>query len=119
SDNHEVTGTIIEAFQQYFNESWRNCPKVNSAKKDQWFNMWKGIEIDPNVVYLEVVGERKRGLIPGLWTVGDLVLDMETQCLQREQEQLKVQKEKLVETRKMNEYLDEMKRTMQDYRDAS
>ncbi|KAL2933423.1 Myb/SANT-like DNA-binding domain-containing protein 4 [Bienertia sinuspersici] len=123
----------------------------------------KGIEIDPNAVYLEVVGGRKRALILGLGTAGDLLyeksssrsdksstytpsilsplsqcveqqaqeiesqrlqlekqrLDMEAQSLQHEQERLRVEKEKLEETRKMNDYLAEMKMTVQEYRDAS
>lgn len=32
----------------------------------------KGINKDPNEVYLEVVGGRKKGLIPGLGSSGDL-----------------------------------------------
>ncbi|KAL2899842.1 Myb/SANT-like DNA-binding domain-containing protein 4 [Bienertia sinuspersici] len=40
-DNHKVTQPITEAFHQYFNEPWRNWSEVNSATKDQWFNMWK------------------------------------------------------------------------------
>ncbi|KAL2905064.1 Myb/SANT-like DNA-binding domain-containing protein 4 [Bienertia sinuspersici] len=83
-----------------------------------------------------VVGGRKRGLIPCLGTVGDLLyekssnrsqrlqlekqrLDMEAQRLQHEQERLMVEKEKLEETRKTNDYLAKMKMTMQEYRDAS
>ncbi|KAL2937529.1 Myb/SANT-like DNA-binding domain-containing protein 4 [Bienertia sinuspersici] len=78
----------------------------------------KGIEIDPNAVYLEVVAGRKRGSIPGLGTCMEQQaqeiesqglqlekkrLDVEAQRLQHEQERLKVEKEKLEETRKMNE----------------
>ncbi|KAL2941034.1 UDP-N-acetylglucosamine--peptide N-acetylglucosaminyltransferase [Bienertia sinuspersici] len=35
----------------------------------------KGVEIDPNDVYLEVVGRRKRGLIPALGTTGNLLYE--------------------------------------------
>ncbi|KAL2922446.1 hypothetical protein RDABS01_013937, partial [Bienertia sinuspersici] len=40
-DNHKVTRPITEAFHQYLNEPWRNWSEVNSATKDQCFNMWK------------------------------------------------------------------------------
>ncbi|KAL2934665.1 Transmembrane protein 94 [Bienertia sinuspersici] len=42
-----------------------------------------------------------------------------TREAKHEQERLKVEKEKLEGTRKMNDYLVEMKRIMQEYRDAS
>ncbi|KAL2905162.1 Myb/SANT-like DNA-binding domain-containing protein 4 [Bienertia sinuspersici] len=44
---------------------------------------------------------------------------MEAQRLQHEQERLRVEKEKLEETMKMNDYLAEMKMIMQEYGDAS
>ncbi|KAL2904984.1 Formamidopyrimidine-DNA glycosylase [Bienertia sinuspersici] len=55
----------------------------------------------------------------GATSVGNRITTTTIGEAKREHERLQVEKEKLEETRKMNEYLAKMKRTMQDYRDAS
>ncbi|KAL2938178.1 Argininosuccinate lyase [Bienertia sinuspersici] len=92
----------------------------------------KGIDKDPNEVYFEAVGGRKKGLIPSLGSAGDLYYEKpssrtdkakwERQRAEWERERLQVEKERYQkeqaqqeEVRKISEYLVEMQKTMQGY----
>ncbi|KAL2942654.1 Argininosuccinate lyase [Bienertia sinuspersici] len=85
----------------------------------------KGIDKDPNEVYFEAVGGRKKGLIPGLGSAGDLYYEKpssradkaewERERLEVEKERYQKEQEQQEEVRKISEYLVEVQKTMQGY----